>query len=66
MAGEAGEGGSKGTTFSLYAAAVLNSLVYLLKDSLERLQDIHNIEASMADEAAWKALPPKSVISWKC
>ncbi|DBA74342.1 hypothetical protein WJX77_011104 [Trebouxia sp. C0004] len=47
------------TTFSQYAAAVLNSLVYLLKDSLERLQDIHNIEASMADEAAWKALPPR-------
>jgi len=50
---------SQDTTFSQYAAAVLNSLVYLLKDSLERLQDIHNIEASMADEAAWKALPPR-------
>lgn len=64
VAGEAREGeGRKGTTFALYAAAVLNSLVYLLKDSLERLQDIHNIEASMADEAAWKALPPRSVIA---
>ncbi len=50
---------SQDTTFSQYAAAVLNSLVYLLKDSLERLQDIHNIEASMADEAAWKALLPR-------
>ena len=50
---------SKDTTFSQYAAAVLNSLVYLLKDSLERLQDIHNIEVSMADETAWKALPPR-------
>ncbi len=50
---------SKDTTFSQYAAAVLNSLVYLLKDSLERLQDIHNIEASMTGEAAWKALPPR-------
>ena len=59
LAKEAGEG-SKDTTFSQYAAAVLNSLVYLLKDSLERLQDIHNIEASMADEASWKALPPRS------
>lgn len=58
LAKEAGEA-SKDTTFSQYAAAVLNSLVYLLKDSLERLQDIHNIEASMADEAAWKALPPR-------
>lgn len=60
LAKEAGEA-SKDTTFSQYAAAVLNSLVYLLKDSLERLQDIHNIEASMADKAAWKALPPRSV-----
>ena len=50
---------SKDTTFSQYAAAVLNSLVYLLKDCLERLQDIHNIEASMADEKAWHALPPR-------
>ena len=50
---------STDSTFSQYAAAVLNSLVYLLKDSLERLQDIHNIELSMADEAAWKALPPR-------
>lgn len=58
LAKEAGEA-SKDTTFSQYAAAVLNSLVYLLKDSLERLQDIHNIEASMADEASWKALPPR-------
>ena len=57
---------SKDTTFSQYAAAVLNSLVYLLKDSLERLQDIHNIEASMADEAAWKALPPRCVCVCLC
>ena len=54
---------SQDTTFSQYAAAVLNSLVYLLKDSLERLQDIHNIEASMADEAAWKALPPRCAVN---
>ena len=58
LAEEAGKS-SKDSTFSHYAAAVLNSLVYLLKDSLERLQDIHNIEASMANEAAWKALPPR-------
>ena len=58
---EAAAKSSKDTTFSQYAAAVLNSLVYLLKDSLERLQDIHNIETSMADEAAWKALPPRCV-----
>lgn len=59
LAKEAGEA-SEDTTFSQYAAAVLNSLVYLLKDSLERLQDIHNIEASMADQVSWKALPPRS------
>lgn len=62
LAKEAAES-SRDTTFSQYAAAVLNSLVYLLKDCLERLQDIHNIEESMADEAAWKALPPRQVIS---
>ena len=65
LAKEAGEA-SRDTTFSQYAAAVLNSLVYLLKDSLERLQDIHNIEASMADEASWKALPPRSVVILLC
>ncbi|KAK9823993.1 hypothetical protein WJX72_006841 [[Myrmecia] bisecta] len=46
-----------GSLFAEYIGAVLNSLVYLLKDSLERLGDIHNIEKSQENEAAWKALP---------
>jgi Ubiquitin elongating factor core len=47
--------------FSAYGSSVLNSLMYLLKDCLERLADIHNVEVAMADKAAWERLPPRCV-----
>lgn len=55
---EAGAGAGA-QEFSDFIGAVLNDLLYLLKDSLHRLEDIHGLEASMADEAAWAALPPR-------
>ena len=42
--------------FRDYIGCTLNSLMYLFKDSLDRLQDIHKIEASRADTATWAAL----------
>ena len=42
--------------FSDFVGAVMNSLIYLLEDSIQRLQDIHNIEASKADTKAWERL----------
>jgi hypothetical protein len=41
-----------------FCGAVLNDLLYLLKDSLGRLADIAALERSMADAAAWAAQPP--------
>ncbi|GAX86675.1 hypothetical protein CEUSTIGMA_g14083.t1, partial [Chlamydomonas eustigma] len=43
--------------FREYTTCVLNSLMYLFKDSLQRLLDIHEIEKSRADATAWSALP---------
>ena len=42
-------GGGGGEVFSGFVAAVLNDLIYLFKDSLERLADIRQIEQSKAD-----------------
>eukprot|EP00884_Botryococcus_braunii_P016263 jgi/Botrbrau1/331/Bobra.0022s0288.1 len=47
-------GGSE--LFSDYVGAVLNSLMYLLPDSLDRLQTIHELEQSQKDEQAWQSL----------
>ena len=44
--------------FSDFVGALMNSLIYLLEDSLLRLQDIHRIEAAKKDEAAWQAAGP--------
>ena len=55
---EAGAGAAA-QEFSDFIGAVLNDLLYLLKDSLHRLEDIHGLEVSMADAAAWAALPPR-------
>lgn len=52
-----GGGGGQGGVFAGYVSAVLNGLMYLFKDSLDRLQDIHKVEQSMADKQAWSALP---------
>ena len=46
------------SVFSEFGRAVLNSLIYLLKDSLERLQDVHSIEKSKQDIEAWQRQPP--------
>jgi ubiquitin-protein ligase len=40
-----------------FCSAVLNDLVYLLKDALGRLEDIAHLEKSMADRPAWTAAP---------
>lgn len=48
--------------FADYVGAVLNSLMYLLKDSLERLADIHDLEAAMANTAMWDAQQPRSAL----
>lgn len=45
-----------GGLFAGFVSAVLNDLMYLFKDSLERLADIKQIEDSKADAAAWAAL----------
>eukprot|EP00798_Chlamydomonas_sp_ICE-L_P010125 gene10125-8025_t len=42
--------------FEDYIGCVLNGLIYLFKDSLDRLHDIHEIEKSMADKPAWDAM----------
>ena len=47
-----------GTLFSEFVGSVLNDLMYLLKDSFDRLQDIHSIEAAMADKVSWQKLNP--------
>ncbi len=44
------DGGGDGGLFSSFISAVLNDLIYLFKDSLERLMDIATIEASQADK----------------
>jgi len=41
--------------FSDFVGAVLDSLIYLLEDSLLRLTDIHRIEQEKKDEKAWNA-----------
>jgi ubiquitin-protein ligase len=41
--------------FSDFCGAVLNDLIYLLKDSLGRLEDIATLERSMGDTTAWEA-----------
>jgi hypothetical protein len=43
--------------FPDFCGAVLNDLLYLLRDSLGRLEDIAALERSMADAAAWAAQP---------
>eukprot|EP00803_Ostreobium_quekettii_P001409 evm.model.scf_992.6 EVM.evm.TU.scf_992.6 scf_992:30174-39528(+) len=48
--------GSSDSLFSDFVGSVLNDLMYLLKDSFDRLHDIHSIEAAMADKAGWNAL----------
>ena len=47
---------SAAAAFRDYIGCTLNSLMYLFKDSLDRLQDIHEIEASRADTTMWAAL----------
>lgn len=39
-----------------YVSAVLNSLLYLLPDSLHRLDGLVRVERARADEAGWQAL----------
>lgn len=56
MAAEAQAAG-EGEVFSEYVGSVLNSLIYLLQDSLERLQAIHDLEQSKKNQAAWDGLP---------
>jgi hypothetical protein len=56
MAEQAERSGSS-EVFSDYVGAVLNSLMYLLQDSLDRLQSIYDLEQSKKDEAAWNAVP---------
>jgi len=41
--------------FSDFCGSVLNDLIYLLKDSLGRLEDIATLERSMGDTTAWEA-----------
>ncbi|KIY92982.1 Ubiquitin conjugation factor E4 [Monoraphidium neglectum] len=41
---------------SEFLSAVLNDLMYLFKDSLERLADIKTMEDSAADKKSWEAL----------
>jgi len=53
---DAGKGGS---LLVEYARALLNSLMYMLGDSLERFFDVHTIEAAQTDEEAWNKLPPQ-------
>lgn len=48
-----------GGLFGGFVGAVLNDLMYLLKDSLQRLEDIHAIEVSKADTARWERVPQK-------
>ncbi|KAF6265753.1 ubiquitin elongating factor core-domain-containing protein [Scenedesmus sp. NREL 46B-D3] len=52
----AGPGSAAGGLFAGFVSAVLNDLMYLFKDSLERLADVKQIEDSKADAAAWSAL----------
>eukprot|EP00878_Enallax_costatus_P005871 GHUV01006159.1.p1 GENE.GHUV01006159.1~~GHUV01006159.1.p1 ORF type:complete len:513 (+),score=160.68 GHUV01006159.1:14-1552(+) len=54
-AAAAGANGSPGP-FAAFISAVLNDLMYLFKDSLERLADIKQIEDSKADTKAWEAM----------
>jgi ubiquitin-protein ligase len=56
--GGGGGGGGSGD-FADFVSAVLNDLMYLLKDALDRLADIHAIEASKRDATAWAALTDK-------
>jgi hypothetical protein len=46
-----GPGGVPGGLFAGFVSAVLNDLMYLFKDSLERLADVKQIEDSKADAA---------------
>ncbi|KAH7618798.1 putative ubiquitin-conjugating enzyme E2 R521 [Nannochloris sp. 'desiccata'] len=41
--------------FSDFCGSVLNDLIYLLKDSLGRLEDIATLERSMGNTTAWEA-----------
>lgn len=50
---------SRGALFADFVGAVLNDLMYLLKDSLQRLEDIHALEVSKADKARWEQVPPR-------
>jgi hypothetical protein len=50
-AAAAGSAGVPGGLFAGFVSAVLNDLMYLFKDSLERLADIKQIEDSKADAA---------------
>ena len=44
--------------FSDFVGSVLDSLIYLLEDSLLRMRDIHTIEQEKKDEKAWNAAGP--------
>ena len=57
--GGGGGGGVNSALFSDFCGAVLNDLIYLLKDSLGRLDDIATLERSMRDTTAWAAQPQK-------
>ncbi|KAL6746135.1 ubiquitin elongating factor core-domain-containing protein [Haematococcus lacustris] len=48
---------SSSAVFYDYATCLFNSLIYLFKDSLDRLVDISQVEAAQADQAAWMARP---------
>jgi hypothetical protein len=43
--------------FASFLSAVVNDLMYLFKDALERLADIKALEDAMGDARAWAALP---------
>lgn len=55
-AAAAAAGGSPGL-FTAFVSAVLNDLMYLFKDSLERLADIKQIEDSKADTKVGCSMP---------
>lgn len=53
-----GGGGRGGEAFALFAQAALTDLMYVLEDSLKRLQDIRDVLRQRdSDPRAWAALP---------
>lgn len=55
----AGSGSGDSSLFPDFCGAVLNDLIYLLKDSLGRLEDLATLERSIGDTTTWAAQPPK-------